>query len=136
MFYVCRNKKNQSWEIDAPSVRLEATKRVGLYGQINASPDEPNMQKRTFVAKGTIKPTSRSRFVHSFPNKPWFLGVCSTSLLKTVLEKEKLLITSNFSFCHIVFYLFGELSAIYIKFEILSSANILKESNIYCLGKG
>ena len=23
-----------------------------------------------------------------FPNKPWFLGVCSTSLLKTLWEKE------------------------------------------------
>ena len=30
-------------------------------------------------------------------------------------EKEKLLITSNFSFSRSVFYLFGELSAIYIK---------------------
>ena len=31
------------------------------------------------------------------PSKPWFLHVCSTSLLKTLLEKKKLLITSNFS---------------------------------------
>ena len=34
-------------------------------------------------------------------------------------EKEKLLITSNFSFSHSVFYLFGELSAIFVKFEIV-----------------
>ena len=33
-----------------------------------------------------------------FPNKPWFLRVCRTSLLKTLREKEKLLVTSNFSF--------------------------------------
>ena len=33
-----------------------------------------------------------------FPNKPWFLHVCSTSLLKTLWEKEKLLVMSNFSF--------------------------------------
>ena len=39
-----------------------------------------------------------------FPNKPWFSRVCSTSLLKTLREKEKLLITSNFSFSHSVFY--------------------------------
>ena len=32
------------------------------------------------------------------PNKPWFLRVCSTSLLKTLWEKEKLLNMSNFSF--------------------------------------
>ena len=33
-----------------------------------------------------------------FPNKLWFLHVCITSLLKTLGEKEKLLVTSNFSF--------------------------------------
>ena len=42
-----------------------------------------------------------------FPNKPWFLRVCSRDLLKTLREKEKLLVTSNFSFSHSVFYLFG-----------------------------
>ena len=31
-----------------------------------------------------------------FPNKPWFLRVCSKSLLKTLQKKEKLLVTSNF----------------------------------------
>ena len=34
-------------------------------------------------------------------------------------EKEKLLVTSNFSFSHYVFYLFEELSAIFINFEIV-----------------
>ena len=42
-----------------------------------------------------------------FPNKPWFLRVCSTSLLKTLWEKEKLLVMSNFSFSHSVFYHYG-----------------------------
>ena len=54
-----------------------------------------------------------------FPNKPWFLRVCSTSLLKTLWEKEKLLVTSNFSFSHSVFYLFGELSPIFVKIKIV-----------------
>ena len=53
-----------------------------------------------------------------FPNKPWSLRVCSTGLLKTLREMEKLLMTSNFSFSHSVFYQFEELSAIFIKFEI------------------
>ena len=53
------------------------------------------------------------------PNKPWFLCVCSTSLLKRVREKEKLHVTSAFSFSHSVFYLFGELSAIFIKLRII-----------------
>ena len=54
-----------------------------------------------------------------FPNKPWLLCVCSTSLLKTLREKEKLLVTSNFSFSHSIVYLFGELSAIFNKPEIV-----------------
>ena len=45
--------------------------------------------------------------------------VFSASLSKTLLEKEKLLITSNFSFSHSVFYPFGERSTILIKFEIV-----------------
>ena len=57
--------------------------------------------------------------INPFPNKPWFLRVCSTSLLKTLQEKEKLLVTSNFSFSHSVFYLFGELSAIFNELEIV-----------------
>ena len=34
-------------------------------------------------------------------------------------EKEKLLVTSNFSFSCSVFYPFGELPAIFVKFEIV-----------------
>ena len=54
-----------------------------------------------------------------FPNKPWFLRVCSKSLLKTLWEKDKLLVTSNLSLSHNVFYPSGELSDIFIKFEIV-----------------
>ena len=52
-----------------------------------------------------------------FPNKPWFLRVCSASHLKTLWEKDKLLVTSNLSFSHSIFYWFGKLSAILVKFE-------------------
>ena len=58
-------------------------------------------------------------FGNPFPNKPWFLRVCSTTLLKTLWEKEKLHITSNFSFSDSVFYSFGEPSAIFIKVKIV-----------------
>ena len=58
-------------------------------------------------------------FINPFAKNPWFLRVCSTSLLKPLWEKEKLLVTSNFSFSRSVFYPFGELSAIFIKFEIV-----------------
>ena len=47
-----------------------------------------------------------ARGFNPFPNKPWFLRVCPTSFLKTLWEKEKLLVTSNFSFSHSVFYPF------------------------------
>ena len=57
--------------------------------------------------------------VNPFPNKPGFLRVCSTGLLKTQWEKEKLLVTSNFSFSHRVFYSLRELSTIFIKFKIV-----------------
>ena len=50
------------------------------------------------------------------------LYVCSRSLLKTLWEMEKLLIMSNFSFCHSVFYPYGKLSTIFIKFEIVCKA--------------
>ena len=43
-----------------------------------------------------------------FPNKPLFLSVCGTRLLKTLWEKEKLLVTSNFPFSHSVFHPFGD----------------------------
>ena len=57
--------------------------------------------------------------LNPFPNKPWFLSVCRTSLLKTLWENQKLQVTSNFSFSRSVFYPFGELCPIFIKFKIV-----------------
>ena len=64
-----------------------------------------------------------------FPNKPWFLRACSKSLLKTLWEKEKLLVTSNFSFSRSVFSPFGEHSLIFIKFEIVVCKLIVVSRN-------
>ena len=76
--------------------------------------------------------------INPFPNKPCFLRVCSTSLLKTQWEKEKLLLTSNFSFSHIVFYPFGELFLPFSSNSKLSPANSfsLGEPKICRFGKG
>ena len=71
-----------------------------------------------FMKLSSAKSSNLEEF-NPFPNKPWFLRVCSISLLKTLREKEKLLVTSNFPFSHSVFYLFKKLSAIFIKFEIV-----------------
>ena len=76
-------------------------------------------------------------FELTLPNKPWFLRVCSTSLMKTMWEKEKLLMMSNFSFSHSDFYPVGELSAISIILKLLSTKSFdSEESEICCLGKG
>ena len=58
-------------------------------------------------------------FLNSFPNKAWFLHVGRVSLLKILWEKEKLCVMCNFSFVCSVFYLFGELSAIFIIFKLV-----------------
>ena len=50
-------------------------------------------------------------------NNHWFLRVCSTSLSKTLLEKDEFLVMSNFSFLDSVLYPFGELFAFFIKFK-------------------
>ena len=55
-----------------------------------------------------------------FPNKPWFLHVCSASLLKTLWENGEIARNEQFLlFPHSVFFPFGERSAIFIKFEIV-----------------
>ena len=66
--------------------------------------------------------------LNPFPNKPWFLRVCSTRLLKTLWEKEKLLLTSNFSFSHSVFKP--------IQVKIITLANFISSSaNAFNLDK-
>ena len=72
-----------------------------------------------------------------FPNKPWSLCVCNASLLKTMSEKKKMLVTSNFFFSHSLFYPIRELSVVFIKFKLLSANSFsLEESKICRLGKG
>ena len=81
--------------------------------------------------------TSGSVTFNHFPKKPWFLHVCSTSLLKTLREKEKLLVTSNFSFSQSVFYTFQKHSSIFTKFEIVV-CKLFQFGRVYNLsfGKG
>ena len=59
--------------------------------------------KEEKVAFNEKKNKQTNGYRNPFPNKPWFLRVCSTGLLKTLWEKEKLLVMSNFSFSHSVF---------------------------------
>ena len=65
-------------------------------------------------------------WVNLFPNKPLFLCVCSSSLLKTLRKKGKLLVTSKFSVTHSVCFHFGELSAILSNSKLSSANSFLK----------
>ena len=54
-----------------------------------------------------------------FPHNDTFWRPWETSFSKTLWEKEKLLVMSNFSLSHSVFYPFEYLSVIFVKFEIV-----------------
>ena len=54
-----------------------------------------------------------------YQTSPGFYVSAVKSLLKTLWEKEKLLVRSNFSFSHIFFYLLQKLSDIFTKVEIV-----------------
>ena len=63
--------------------------------------------------------------------------VSGVQVLKTQQEKEKLLIMSNFSFSHSVFFPLRDLSAIFIKFKIVICNDFqVGKSKICLLGKG
>ena len=73
----------------------------------------PSSTKLTWKIKFEKKKKKKSQ------KKPWFLCICSVSLLKTLWEMEKLVMLSKFSFSQSVFYLFRELSSFSIKYEIV-----------------
>ena len=75
--------------------------------------------------------------INSFSNKTLFLRVCCTSPLKTLQEKEKLLVMGNFSFYYSVFYLLNNFLPFSstLKFSSANSFS-LEESKICHLGKG
>ena len=60
--------------------------------------DKYNVQTRAYLEELNFNP---------FPHNDAFWRLWETSLLKTLWEKEKLLVTSDFSFSHSVFYPFG-----------------------------
>ena len=65
--------------------------------------------------------------ISPFPKQALVFTCLQCSLLKTLWEKEKSLVMSNFSFTHSVFYPFGELSAIVIIFNCcLQSLSVWK----------
>ena len=70
-----------------------------------------------------------------FPNKPRFLRVSCTRPLKTLWEKEKLLVTSNFSFSHSFFYPSGELLPDSCNLKLSSAISFSMEESFVVLSK-
>ena len=116
--HVVEFSNGTTFDLDQESVRKSATSKIFLpqYHTIKSSFLTSTV---LFIGKCYISADPEKDIHDTFPNNPWFLRVCSTSLLKTLREKEKMLIMSNFSFSQCVFHPFGKLSAIFIKFEIV-----------------
>ena len=74
----------------------------------------------TQQASHHLGPIQLGLSINHFQNKPSGFYVCSKSLLKTLWEKEKLLITNNFSFSNSIFYPLVELSAMFIQFKAIA----------------
>ena len=54
-----------------------------------------------------------------FPNKPWFLTCLQHKTFENTVGKGEIAHNEHFSFTHSVFYPLGDLSAIFVKFEIV-----------------
>ena len=109
-----------------------------MWARFNVSPAKALNSDKSFGKELTLSESDIILFVfNSFPNKPWILLVSHTSLLKTLWKKEKLLITSNFSFSTLFSTCLEKFlpSSSNLKLSSENSFN-LEESKICCLRKG
>ena len=110
------NKHFSSWALLGLSVVNSTTSPMST--SFSPSPRHKHIHKN--IKNSTIGPFQRNLAPLTLSQtSPGFFVSANTSLLKTLWEKEKLLVTSNFSLSHSVFYPFGELSPIFIEFEIV-----------------
>ena len=81
--------------------------------------------------------SSNDKILTLSETSPCFYESVAQGLWKKLWEKEKLLVTINFSFFHSVSLSLGELPAIVIKFKIVICKPFqLEASKICLLGKG
>ena len=106
-----KKKKKKSYRVENIVRKREITcyKQFLLFSQYFPQLYSFNASKCGIVGNG----------LNSIPKKPVFLLVCSTNLLKTLWYKEKLLVTSNFSFSNSAFYPLRELFTTLIESEIV-----------------
>ena len=67
--------------------------------------------------------------IYPCSNKPWFLIVSSTSLFENTVGKREIDCSEKFV-SHSVFYLFGQLTPICIKFEIVIQNSFSLEESV------
>ena len=105
---------NQKWKFD-----LEREENIAGKGK--------NAGYQHFLLSHNVFKT----FLNPFPNRPLFLRVCSISLLKTLWEKEKLLVMSNFSISHCVLYPFVCKLSIWksLKFVVWERVKVVKRQD-------
>ena len=81
----------------------------------------PLLRKRASIA---LPPANRNELTLS-QTSPGFYMSALELFLKILWEKEKLLVTSNFSFSNSVFFPFGELSVTFITVKIVVCKSLL-----------
>ena len=111
------NPRKEYWpsrgSIQRPPVLKSATPPIELWGSARMIDEyrcSTKVKQQRAIYEWNIK--ILTSMLNTFPNKPCFSRVSNRSLLKTLWEKEKLLVTSNFSFSQSVFYPFWELTVI------------------------
>ena len=107
-------KEKVNTQTDAWTDYGQQTMTYAHWPMASGAENKSSLQENYFFNQGVLFLS-----LNPFPHNDAFWRPWETSLLKTLWEKEKLLVTSNFSFSHSVFYPFGELSAIFVKFEIV-----------------
>ena len=96
-------KRNVFWSIlESASLSVCPCMCVSLCVSVHVSVCAPNASLCQSTSMG-IKSHLVTVLVNPFPHNDTFWRPWETSLLKTLWEKEKLLIRSNFSFSHRVF---------------------------------
>ena len=118
-----------------------ATMGIGNKPCLDIKPSSDNIQDRFINIAGGSREGRKNHYTlcfqyYPFPKQAWFLRLCSTSILKTLWEKEKLLATSKFLLFP-RFLPFWKTVCHFHQLELLSANSFsLEESKIGHLRKG
>ena len=106
-----------------PSIHLFSVEMLScskLAMKTNASFAQAKLNITNIYMKVQISDTKELLFMPAtFPKQALAFTCLQNKSYGNTVRKKKMLVTSNFSFTHSVFYPFEELSAIFIKFKIV-----------------